>query len=325
MNLPSIVGNWVDLVILFILGFYAIEGVNRGLWIFLAELIAFVISLVVGLRFYPVAAQLLITNLSLPNSFANALGFLAVAMLTEVLLSILLNKILGYIPKSWYEQTWQKILGIIPALLNGLILISFLLTLFIALPIKPRVKADINNSYIGGYLVSQTVQLERQLADIFGGVLRDTLTMLTIEPQSQERVSLPVTPNKLEFDEESELQMFIKINQERRKLGISELRWNSEIVPVARKHSQDMWERRYFSHINPDGEDPGDRLAQGGVIYLLAGENLALAPTVNLAHQGLMNSEGHRKNILDPRFKKIGIGVVDGGVYGKMFTQNFTD
>jgi uncharacterized protein YkwD len=38
-----------------------------------------------------------------------------------------------------------------------------------------------------------------------------------------------------------------------------------------------------------------------------------------------MNSEGHRKNILDPEFKRLGIGVIDNGVYGKMFVQIFTD
>ena len=52
---------------------------------------------------------------------------------------------------------------------------------------------------------------------------------------------------------------------------------------------------------------------------------MALAPNVDRAHTGLMNSEGHKRNILDPAFGKIGIGVVDGGVYGKMFTQVFTE
>ncbi|MEK7065349.1 MAG: CAP domain-containing protein, partial [Patescibacteria group bacterium] len=78
-------------------------------------------------------------------------------------------------------------------------------------------------------------------------------------------------------------------------------------------------------HVNPEGKDAGDRLGDGGVTYFVAGENLAYAPDVATAHEGLMNSEGHRKNILEPQFRKVGIGVIDGGVYGEMFTQNFTD
>ena len=59
--------------------------------------------------------------------------------------------------------------------------------------------------------------------------------------------------------------------------------------------------------------------------YSLAGENLALAPTVETAHKGLMNSKGHRENILDEDYRQMGIGVIDNGVYGKMFVQVFTD
>jgi len=90
-------------------------------------------------------------------------------------------------------------------------------------------------------------------------------------------------------------------------LGAKPLRVDSTIVPVARAHSRDMWERSYFSHTNPDGETSADRMARGGVKFLVAGENLALAPTVETAHEGLMNSPGHRRNILDPQFSRIGI------------------
>jgi uncharacterized protein YkwD len=58
---------------------------------------------------------------------------------------------------------------------------------------------------------------------------------------------------------------------------------------------------------------------------LVIGENLAYAPNLELAHTGLMNSEGHRANILSPDFNKVGIGIEDGGVYGLMVTQVFSN
>jgi uncharacterized protein YkwD len=61
----------------------------------------------------------------------------------------------------------------------------------------------------------------------------------------------------------------------------------------------------------------------GKVSYLLAGENLALAQTVPIAHRGLMNSPGHRANILRPQFGRLGVGVLDGGRFGLMITENF--
>jgi uncharacterized protein YkwD len=86
-----------------------------------------------------------------------------------------------------------------------------------------------------------------------------------------------------------------------------------------------MWRRNYFGHVSPEGHDAGDRLNAAEVSYQMAGENLALAPTLQSAHTGLMNSEGHRANILDPDFRRVGIGVIDNGYYGKMFVQVFTD
>ena len=111
----------------------------------------------------------------------------------------------------------------------------------------------------------------------------------------------------------------------RRKRGLHELTWRPEVVPVAREHARDMWEREYFGHVSPEGKDVGDRLEEAGVSYTFAGENLALAPTVITAHNGLMNSEGHRENILEEEFNRMGIGVIDNGVNGKMFVQVFTN
>jgi uncharacterized protein YkwD len=55
----------------------------------------------------------------------------------------------------------------------------------------------------------------------------------------------------------------------------------------------------------------------------VAGENLAMAQSLNIAHDGLMKSPGHRANILRLHFGRVGIGVLDGGRDGLMVTQNF--
>jgi uncharacterized protein YkwD len=194
-----------------------------------------------------------------------------------------------------------------------------------SLPVLPKVKTDINESKIGGALLEKTTGLEARITEIFGGLIEDSLTYLTVKPGSREAVPLDIKSQTLLVDEESEIAMLNSVNEERRKRGIPELMVRNELIPVARTHATDMWEREYFGHVSPDGEDVGDRLEREDVTYSVAGENLALAPTVQTAHNGLMNSEGHRKNILDPEFKRVGIGIIDGGIYGKMFVQVFTD
>jgi uncharacterized protein YkwD len=74
-----------------------------------------------------------------------------------------------------------------------------------------------------------------------------------------------------------------------------------------------------------EGEDVGNRLVESGVEFIIAGENLALAPSLELAHDGLMQSLGHRENILASEFGRVGIGVIDGGIYGKMIVEVFAD
>ena len=113
------------------------------------------------------------------------------------------------------------------------------------------------------------------------------------------------------------------VNQERGKQGLPPLRADPELAAVARAHSRDMLARGYFAHVSPDGKDAFARMRDARATYRTAGENLAHAPTLPMAHQGLMNSPGHRANILRPAFGRVGIGIVDGGRRGLMVTQLF--
>jgi uncharacterized YkwD family protein len=118
--------------------------------------------------------------------------------------------------------------------------------------------------------------------------------------------------------------MFKLVNQERTRAGLSPLTIDYQLVKLARLKSQDMVDKGYFGHDSPTYGSPFDMMSRAGVKYRYAGENLAGASTVEAAHRALMNSSGHRANILNPKFTRIGIGVVSGGPYGKMFTQMFT-
>jgi len=95
------------------------------------------------------------------------------------------------------------------------------------------------------------------------------------------------------------------------------------LVNLARLKAQDMIDKKYFSHTSPTYGSAFDMMKAAGISYSYAGENLAGAPSVEGAQTGLMNSAGHRANILNPNYSRIGIGVIDGGPYGKMFVQMF--
>ncbi|OGE25685.1 hypothetical protein A3C26_01800 [Candidatus Daviesbacteria bacterium RIFCSPHIGHO2_02_FULL_39_12] len=119
--------------------------------------------------------------------------------------------------------------------------------------------------------------------------------------------------------------MFNLINRERVSRGIKLLTFDAKLVEVARVHAKDMFARGYFSHYSPENQTVADRAENLQVDFLVIGENLAYAPDIELAHKGFMNSEGHRANILSTDFSRVGVGIINGGIYGEMFVQVFTN
>ena len=99
-------------------------------------------------------------------------------------------------------------------------------------------------------------------------------------------------------------------NVSRTKAGVATLKYDTKLAAVAKAHSVDMVNKSYFSHNSLDGSTPFDRMHAAGLNYRAAGENLAQGySTVFHAHNGLFNSAGHRKNILNAQFEYAGVGI----------------
>ncbi len=118
-------------------------------------------------------------------------------------------------------------------------------------------------------------------------------------------------------------QLVEMVNTERTKNGLPSLMVDTEVARVAGIKSQDMVDNDYFSHNSPTYGSPFEMLDSFGVKYHHAGENLAGHQSVQSAHEALMNSAGHRQNILSNDFTHIGIGVRPSNRYGYVFTQLF--
>ena len=117
----------------------------------------------------------------------------------------------------------------------------------------------------------------------------------------------------------SQAQQVINLtNAERAKNGCPSVTANSQLNQASKAHSQDMVRNNYFSHTGRDGSSPSDRARRFGYNGG-AGENIANGyPTPAAVVQGWMNSPGHRANILNCRYTKIGVGV-EGAMWTQMF------
>jgi uncharacterized protein YkwD len=127
-----------------------------------------------------------------------------------------------------------------------------------------------------------------------------------------------------------EQEMFAGHNSQRANSGLAGLTLDARLLQVARQRAQDMAAKNYFSHTSPSGETAFTILEQIGYAYQLAGENIARnnypdAQSVQVAMTGFMNSPAHRDNILEPVYKRVGIGVAFGADGMKYFAVVFSN
>jgi uncharacterized protein YkwD len=102
------------------------------------------------------------------------------------------------------------------------------------------------------------------------------------------------------------------MNRERASRGLGPLRINARLSQAAGDRVQDMFAKRYFAHVAPDGLEPFVWATQRGYRYRIIGENLALGFRGTAVVDGWMRSPGHRENILQQKFDEVGIAIADG-------------
>ena len=331
LSIPFLGLNWLDILIIFIIIFYGFEGYSLGFLLATIDFVSFILSFILGITFYSRIAGFLIATFKISQGFANAIGFFIGAAFFEIVFNFVLKTLISGIPflskgpKNENLKMLNQLFGIIPGVLSGLLLSSFILSLIVTLPFSVFLKHSVANSKIGNVLVENTQGFSKNWNNIFGGAVNDTLSFLTVEPQSNETLDLHFKVLDTTVDTKAEQQMFVMVNNERTSRGFDPLVFSEDLAQVGRAHCVDMFQQGYFSHYTPKGLSPFDRMLSVRINFNYAGENLALAPNVSLAMNGLMQSPGHKANILSVNFKKVGIGVIDGGVYGQMYCQEFTD
>lgn len=322
--------NFIDVVIVLVILVFVFEGYAVGFIRGFFDFLSFILSFVFAIVFYDIFGKFLVSIFSAPQGIANAIGFFLAAIFCEIIITIatryfILPVVFDKTKDIDYSRSAEKWLGIIPGVLSAIVLLAFILTLLVAFPFSPFLSNSIAQSRFGNPLISNIQGFDDGLANVFGGAVDDALTFLTVEPKSDDLLKLNFSSEDTKPNPEAEGEMLDLVNAERKKANLKPLESNSMLSKVGEKHCTDMFARGYFSHYTPEGKSPFDRMTEEEVRFTYAGENLAMAPNVNLAMKGLMNSPGHKANILSSKFGEVGIGVIDGGVYGSMFCQEFKD
>ncbi len=321
-------GNWIDLIIIFYLLVHFAGGTRKGFLSILIAMFGLVLSLILSFFTYSYTAGFFVDSFAVDTAYANVLGFFTNIFIFKIIIIVLIYKSLPETLARIKDSLLNKIIGGFISLAYGLIVVFLIFSITLSFSLPNFMSDELHTSTTGSFIASDPLKLNDSFKGIFGNVLKttmDKLDFLTVETGNGEQIDFDFETSDVKFDKQMEMDMLEMVNRERTSRGFSELVADEKARAVARKHGADMFEKGYFAHTNLEGKSSADRMKDGDVEFSMAGENLAFAQDLLSAHTGLMESPGHRENILHPFFHRVGIGVVDGGVYGIIFVQNFAD
>jgi uncharacterized protein YkwD/uncharacterized membrane protein required for colicin V production len=315
--------NRVDAVLLLVLALYAFMGYRRGFLAVALDWLGLAAAALVAVWLSPRVGAWLAARYGLIGALARVLAFVALLVGTRFAWSLVELMVWPRIPRVLRQSSANRVAGIVPGLLQGGIVAALALVALAALPLPIVPRAEIAASPLGAALLKCGATVQASTHRWVGGAVRDLIAFRPPPLKEGEKVDLPFRTTNVVADPQAEAAMLRRLNAERQRRGLPALKTDERLRDVARRHSRDMLARGYFAHNDPEGRDPFDRMQAAKIRYTAAGENLAFAPDVETAHTGLMNSPGHRANILRPAFGRVGIGALRAPPFGEMFSQEF--
>lgn len=327
--------GWVDLALFVVFAWSAWSGYRRGLVLEVLSLFRIVAGFALAVRYGTTVGVQLQSVLSLPPLLATPVAVVAIFLASQLLIAWVAWLVIRPMVRAVHGF---PILGGADRL-GGLALAVAQTALWLALagaaleplatalwPTAPMLGA-LHASPVAQGLVTAGQRLGPDLEPFLGTPSLDELSrsgLLGRQVAGDETIRLRFPPGlRSQPDADAEQRMLAFVNQQRSDNNLKPLTLDRSLAAAARAHSQDMVAGSYFGHIGPGGTTPLDRVQRAGARYSVVGENIAYAPNVALADSGLIRSPEHRANILRSDFTHVGIGVVGGGLFGEMFTQDF--
>lgn len=318
--------NLLDLVIILLLITGVAMGVQRGFLRTSLDLIVLATSAFAGARLYRPVSDWFGSTFGAEGAAINALslvlGALGVLLVLNLLIAWTVTPSLMAIRVLPPVRIADTGLGIVPGLVYGALFGAMMILTLGLVSVGDSVDSALAGSGLAKQIRAGATSATTGLATQTGMDLADFTYVVVPEEETSYRVP-PTGDSQLDAVDAHEAEIMELVNEERLQRGLNPLEFDPSLVPVARSHSKEMLELGYFSHVSPNTGTLGDRLNAAGVQYLSAGENLAYAPTVGVAHRGLMQSDGHRENILDSSWERMGVGVLSAPDGTIMVTQLF--
>jgi uncharacterized protein YkwD/uncharacterized membrane protein required for colicin V production len=320
----------VDVLAIAVLALLAVRGWIRGLVREAFDLAGLVLGIALAFRLGTLVGGLVEAMSNIGPDAAHLIGGLVVLMAVAVgsgLLARAIQSRMGLPGLSVLIRSGGAGL----AVASGVFLVTVVLSLAVILPLPPDLAAQVERSAVTRALTDASGVPQKVFGALAGDrVVESLLNLHELVGQRQvviegdQTITLPsVDPGDLDEAPGYAAEVFDLLNRARVDGGLDPLAWSPALAAVAEKHAAEMYQDGYFSHTSPATGTVADRLAAAGIPFLVAGENLALAATATEIHEGLMDSPGHRENMLRSQFRRAGVAVISGPL-GLMTVQVFT-
>ena len=186
--------NLIDVLLGILIVLSLVNGYRRGFVLGVLDLASWVLSLLAALRFYEPVARWLGPNIDLWSEvWDQPVAFILVAVFAGVLVHLVGYALLRRLSPDVHEEPTNQALGLLPGLANGLITAAIISALLMSVPLSESISERTRESVIANRLAVYAQRLEGTLRPVFGEAIARTLNLLTVQPDSNERVTLPFT------------------------------------------------------------------------------------------------------------------------------------
>jgi uncharacterized membrane protein required for colicin V production len=320
----------IDLALVVVVALLLLRGWYRGFVREAMDLAGLLLGIVAAFRLGPGVGSVLESMSGISNGAARLIGGITVLVAVGIGAAVL-TRVIERRARLPGLNLINRVGGAGLAVAWGVFLATLMLSLAVIAPMPPAVAGQLEGSTVTRTLTDP----DGVPQDVFGGLagdriveallnLRHLLGTRKVVIEGDEVITFPGIPGEdLEADSGAAREVFDLLNRARVDAGADPLAWSPALAGVAAGHAAEMYLNGYFSHVSAETGSVADRLGAAGITYLVAGENLALAATPEEVHAGLMDSPGHRRNILHEGFRRAGVAVVAGPL-GLMTVQVFT-
>ena len=317
----------IDIVLGLVLILIVYRGYRRGLIREGADLLLLVVGALIAFRTGEATAAFFGSWTGASPLVARTIGSFAVFFAIQLGGSFLIRRFLRLMGPT---RVVDRIGG---AAVSGLwfaFLASLMLLVASALPLSGTPERLLADSTVADLVAGEDAFTKQAVSSIVGDRVLESLVNLNqligdqqVVIEGAERVEIPVLGGDLVEARDEAQEVFELLNLARIDAGEDPLAWSDALAEVASGHGFEMYREGYFSHVSAETGTVADRVAAFGIPTGVVGENLALSPTAASVHEGLLASPGHRANMLNGRFTRVGIAAIQGPL-GLMVVQVFT-